>query len=655
MPTGVYICRCGTNIADKINEDRILLKIGGRRDVGYVTPVDLLCSEEGKAFLEKDLKDKNPDQVVYAACSPRDHESTFRRVMKKAGLNPNMMQMTNIREQVAWVVNDQERATDKALAYVNAAVERVALHEPFADEEVEACGDALVIGAGPAGLKAALSIAQSGRKVILIERGPAIGGMPVLFEEIFPDMECGPCMLEPLLDEVLHGDYAENIELLTLSQVHEVLGFYGNFEVSIKQQPRYVNLDTCIGCGECIEPCPVQVKNEFNVGLDVNNAIAFPFAGALPSAPLIDNSKCMRFKGEVCTMCQESCPIEGTIDYTEEEIIHQRKVGAILIAIGSDLYSCDNIPNLGYGDALGVYTSLEFERLLSANGPTGGQIRVLEGCAPSTIALVHCAGSLDRNHKEYCSGICCQSAFKFNHMIEKQLPGTRIYHLYKEIVMPGKGEFRLQREARDNPNAEFIRYEDIRDIQVQSAGEKDNIRVDFKDITGTEGSFGADMVVLCMAMVPGTGASVLSRKLGVSLDDTGYFEELHGRLDSVQSKIKGIYLAGSCKAPMDIQRAMDQGMASAGYILSGLVEGKKLKVTPVAAEVVADRCGACRTCMDVCPYKAVSLDSDTGKAYVNALLCTGCGTCVAACPAGAIKGHNFTSEEILAEIRGVLL
>jgi heterodisulfide reductase subunit A len=654
IKTTVYFCKCGTNISSHLNENAALLKIECQRNVHKVKAVNLLCSQEGKEFLKNDILEDQPDRIVIAACSPREHELTFRGVLKDAGMNPYLMQMANIREQAAWVTEDIEEATEKAVRLIKAAASRVLYHEPLDETEVDANPNVLIVGAGPAGMKAALSIAGSGRKVTLVEKTPAIGGMPVLYEEIFPNLECGPCMLEPMMDEILHGEHSKNIELLTLSEVEEVLGFYGNFIVKIKKTPRYIDLEKCIGCGECFDPCPVQVKNTFNLGLDVTRAVAFPFPGALPNAPYIDHEKCLRFIGEECTMCRESCPIEGAIAYEQEDEFIERKVGAVLVTVGASLYDPRLIPNLGYGDVLGVYTSLEFERILSSNGPTEGQIKNMGAGVPTSICIVHCAGSLDTHHKQYCSGICCQTAFKFNHMIEKQLPGTRITHLYKELVMPGKDEFSLHHEAKDNANAEFIRYQDISDINIYTPGEQDNIKVDYKDTSGISGSFTADMVVLCMAMVPPEGSVDLASRLGIPLDSSGFFEELHGRLDSVQSKVKGMYIAGTCRTPMDIQKALDQSMASAGYILSGLVEGRKLEVKPTVAEVEAERCGGCRICVGVCPYKAVEIDDESGKSVINALLCQGCGTCVSACPSGAIKGNQFTREEIMAEIEGML-
>ncbi len=652
MKTGVYFCNCGSNISEKIDPEKVKAGLAkGLENVHFIT-VDFLCSEEGKELMERDIKDNHIDRVVLSACSPRDHESNFMRVLSKAGINPYMMQMVNIREHGAWVTEDNVKAAEKAIRHIRAALKRVSLHDPLQKREVEICPDVLVIGAGPAGLKTALSIAESGRKVVVVEKTPVIGGMPVRFEELFPKLECGPCMMEPLLGDVLHGAYAENIELLTISEVSDIVGSFGNFTAKIKKQPRYVDTHKCIGCAECVEVCPVSAKSAFNCGLSNRKAISFSFAGALPNAPSIDDKVCLRFKGEDCNLCKEACPVEDAIIFDDKEDLLQRNAGAVVVAIGSDTYDCRNIPHLAYGKIADIYTSVEFERILASDGPTSGEIVSSDGKNPSSVAIIHCVGSLDKNHKDYCSGICCQNAFKFNHLIEKKLPGTRIYHLYKEIAIPGKEEFALYRHAKNSADTTFIRYGDINDLEVTPL--KDTKSIKFKDTSGREDSLSADMIILCPAVVPSEAAAKLGAIIEAGCDKFGFFEELHGRLDSAQSKIKGVYLAGTCQSPMDIQKAMNQGMAAAGYILSGLVTGKKLEISPVTAVIDETRCSGCRVCVLICPYKAISFDTEKGASAVNDILCQGCGTCVAACPSGAVKGNHFTNEEIIMEIEGVL-
>lgn len=649
---GVYFCNCGTNIAERIDYQTVAARLASVPEVAYISPVDFLCSEDGKQALEQDLRERRPGRVVIAACSPRDYLETFMQVMAAAGMNPYLLQMVNIREQVAWVTPDAERATAKACSLIRGAAARTLLQEPLERRELDVCRDMLVIGAGPAGLKCALMLAEAGRQVTLVEKTPALGGMPVRYEDLFPNMECGPCMLEPLLGEVLHGKYAGNIEILTLCELADVAGYYGNFTVKLRQAPRYVDVASCIGCAECIAPCPVSAANEFNYGLDERKAIAFPFLGALPNAPFLDPAACLRPKGEDCHLCRDACPIEETVLLDDQERILERQVGGIVLAVGSALYDCSRIPALAYGRLPGVYTSLEFERILASNGPTGGELRAPGGGAPESVAIIHCVGSLDAEHRPYCSGICCDYAFKFNHLVEKKLPGTRVFHLYKELAVAGKEEFSLYQHARHNPNAAFLRYGELAGVTV---GEEDGRKVvHYRDVSGAVGSVAADMVVLCPAVVGPPAAQSLAALLDAPCDRFGFFEELHGRLDAAQSKMRGVYLAGACQAPMDIQKAINRGVAAAGYVLSGLAEGRKLEIEPITAAVDEERCSLCRTCGAVCPYKAISFPPGRDSSYVNALLCHGCGTCVAACPSGAIRGNHFTNEQMFAEIEAVL-
>lgn len=650
MKTAVYFCNCGTNVTEKVDPEKVKACMPGGT---CFKTIDFMCAEEGLAQMQAHLEAEKPDRVVVAACSPRDHELTFRRVCSNASVNPYLMQMVNIREQVAWVTADPVQATEKATRYIRAAVARTARQEPLEDTSIDVRPEVLVIGAGPAGLKAAQTLAESGRHVTIVEKSPAIGGLPVLYEEIAPNMECGSCMLEPLLGEVLHGKHAHNIELLTLSEVEQIVGYYGNFTARIKRNPRYVDAIACIGCGECIPVCPASTKNEFNCGLSERRAIDFPYPGALPNLPFLDASACGRSRGDDCQLCRKACPVsESVIDYGESAQVVERSVGAILAATGASLYDCGNLPNLGYGTSASVRTSIELERLMASNGPTAGALVRDDGAPPRSVAIVHCVGSLDSRHKEYCSAVCCSYAFKFNHVIETKLPSASLYHLYKEIVLPGKEDAALYRKARENPRSTFIRYKDISDLRV--ADGNGGARIEYRDAGGVAGTLDVDTVVLCPAIVPSEGVARLARALDAPLDRTGFFEELHSRTDSAQSKLKGIYLAGTCQSPMNIQQAMNQGMAAAGYVLAGLREGQKLEIEPVKAAVDEGRCSGCRVCGLICPYQAISIDAAREVASVNTVLCQGCGTCVAACPAGAITGHHFTDAAIMAEIAEVL-
>lgn len=652
MNIGVYFCNCGTNVAEKIDSHKVEQAISRWHFPVHFRTIDFICSDSGIAEFGRDITEHGIERVVIAACSPRDHQNTFMNAMKQAGLNPYLMQMVNIREQIAWVTEDKTKATDKAIRSIKAALRRVELHEPLQETELEVCPDVLVIGAGPAGLKAALSLAESDRQVVLVERSPAIGGLPVRFEELFPNLECGPCLLEPLMGEILHGPHAGKIELLTSSEVVDVVGSLGNFTARINQRPRYVDVHTCIGCNECVAPCPVSISNEFDCHLGNRKAISTPFPGALPNAPSIEPTACAHLRGEDCHACVDACPVENTIQFDQAAKVFDRRVGAIVLASGGNLFDCGRLPNLGYGTVPDVYTSLEFERILASNGPTEGDIRTRSGRHPSSIAIIHCVGSLDDRHCEYCSGVCCEYAFKFNHLVGKRLPETKIYHFYKEIAAPGKSSLTLYRHAQHDAHSEFVRFADITDLELK--GSNEHIVVCHTGAGGNRSTVDVDVAILCPALIPGDSTARLSNLIGADRDRKGFFEELHSRTDAARSTVKGVYLAGTCQEPMNIQRAMSQGMAATGYIASDLVVGRKLIVSPITAEVDEEVCSGCRICMGVCPYKAISFDGVLEVSKVNAALCHGCGTCVAGCPSGAMNGAHFTHEMILGEIEEFL-
>jgi heterodisulfide reductase subunit A len=273
--------------------------------------------------------------------------------------------------------------------------------------------------------------------------------------------------------------------------------------------------------------------------------------------------------------------------------------------------------------------------------------QLANGEAPGDVGIVHCVGSLDERHRDYCSGICCMGAFKLNQLVAHKLPGTRVTHYYKTLAVAGKHEARLYRQAACSAGTELVQFSDIDDLAV-TAADDGWAQVVCRGSVRTH-----DLVVLMPAMVPSDGVRQLSKVLEVPLDANGYFDEMHDRVSATASKIRGIYLAGACHAPMDLGQAMTQGVAAAGAALAALVPGRQLQLEPVHASVEAATCSACYRCVGVCPYKAISGGAGA-KARVDAALCTGCGTCVATCPTGAMRGAHFNDEQIYAEIEGAL-
>ena len=331
-----------------------------------------------------------------------------------------MMQTVNLREQCAWVIHDPQQATRKAKRLIRGAVQRLRHHTPIAIKEITCRPDVLVIGAGVAGISAARTLSQNHRRVFLVERSPCIGGMVALYEDLTPDFNCAACLINPLVDDVLHD---ERIEVPTSSQLLSLRGTPGNFTATVKQAARYIDPERCVGCAVCVDVCPQRVPNEFNADMNTRSAIYLPYPGALPHVAVIDAQHCLRFSGQPCSACKSSCSFEA-IDYEALDTVRELAVGAVVVATGFQEFDPGRSTRFGCGTVTNVITAVAFERLVNTTGPAEGKIVTADGHAPDTVVFVHCVGSRTPAHNRYCSGICCLSAFKQSQQLKKQLPHT---------------------------------------------------------------------------------------------------------------------------------------------------------------------------------------------------------------------------------------
>lgn len=649
---GVYVCHCGTNIAGVVDVEEVSKWAGEQPNVVCSRDYKFMCSSLGQELIEQDIKEQGLTRIVVASCSPHMHEKTFRTATEHGGLNPFLFEMANIREHDSWATNDKEMATQKAKALVNAAIERVIHHQPLEPIPVEINPNTLVVGGGIAGISAALELANAGYHVYMVEREPSIGGHMAQLDKTFPTLDCSACILTPRMVEV--GQHP-NITLWSYSEVENVSGYIGNFSVTVRKKARYVNESLCTGCGICEEKCPRKVVDEvFEAGLSYRKAVYRPFPQAVPKYPVLDPSNCTYFERGKCKACQILCPTNA-IDFEQQDELKQIQVGNIILATGYDLFDARRISQYGYGRLANVFSSLEFERLVNASGPTGGKIMLRDGVTqPESVAIVHCVGSRDKNYNEYCSKVCCMYSLKFAHLVHERLPNAEIYNFYIDMRTPGKGyeEFyhRLLHEG-----AHFVRgrVAEVTDA-ARLPGEEGKLIVQAEDtLIGRQRRIPVDMVILSAGVEARHDSKEISLLFGMGCDFDGFFVERHPKLDPVATMTEGVFIAGACQGPKDIPDSVAQGAAASARV-AGLISRATVMMEPVRAHIDAEACSGCRICNNMCPYNAIVFHEDRKVSEVITALCQGCGTCVAACPSAAITGAHFTNLQVLSEIEGIL-
>jgi heterodisulfide reductase subunit A len=650
---GVYVCHCGSNIAGMVDVEDVA-RWAGEQLPNVVVSRDnkFMCSSLGQELIEKDVREQGLNRVVVAACSPHLHEATFRGACQRAGLNPFLFDMASIREQVSWVNTDRTVATDKAKALISGSVSRVAYNEPLEPIVVDIDPNVLVVGGGIAGIQAALEIADAGYHVYLVEREPSLGGHMAQFDKTFPTLDCSACILTP---KMFSAGTHPNITLLSYSEVEKVDGYIGNFTVRIRKKARKIDLDLCTGCGLCEEKCPKKVIDEvFEAGLGYRKAVYRPFPQAVPKYPVIDTENCTYYQKGTCKACQKFCPT-GAIDFDQQDEVLTVRVGNVILATGFDLFDARRIPQYGYGRLANVFTSLEFERLSNAAGPTGGKVVLRDGVTtPASVAIVHCAGSRDRNYNKYCSAICCMQSLKFAHLV-KERTGARVYNFYIDIRTPAKAYDEFYQHIVEE-GIIFVRGKvaEVTDAD-RLPGEEGKLIVQVEDtLVGKQRRIPVDMVVLSAGLEPRHDAKEVAKRFGISCSMDGWYIERHPKLDPVATMTDGIFIAGACQGPKDIPAAVSQGAAAAARV-QGLISRRQITLEPIRASVIAEKCSGCRICNTMCPFNAISFLEERGVTEINPALCQGCGTCVAACPAGAIEGTHFSNQQIMAQIEGVLL
>ncbi len=662
---GVFVCWCGENIARTVDVEQVASEVGTLPGVRCAVSYKYLCSDPGQTLLREKITTHALDGVVVASCSPHMHLRTFRNAAQREGVNPYMVEMANIREHCSWVHHDRQEATSKAVDLIRMAVAKVRKSRSLQPIHIPVTRRALVVGGGVAGIQAALDIADGGYEVVLVEREPSLGGRMAGLSETYPTLDCSQCILTPRMVEV--GQHPR-IKVYSYSEVEAVDGFVGNFSVTIRKKPRYIDVDKCTGCGQCWHSCPSKKNpSEFDFGLGNRTAIYLPFPQAVPARPVIDPEACLHFKTGKCGICAKKCEA-GAVNFDDREQLVTEQVGAVVVATGYHLYNIakaqahgtlSGYGEYGYGQYTDVIDSLQFERILSASGPTSGEIRrPSDGAIPKTVVFISCVGSRD-NAKgiPYCSKICCMYNAKHSMLYKHKVHDGDAHVFYMDIRSGGKNYDEFVRRAIEEDGAHYHRGRVSKIIE-----EHGKLRVHGVDtLVGEPLVIDADLVVLATAMRSAENVEPLAQMLNVSYDEFGFLCESHPKLRPVETNAAGVFVCGACQGPKDIPESVAQATAAAGKVL--VMFGRdELTREPEVARVDESTCAACFTCQRACPYGAIEQAEIRDRrgnlvkrtARVNAGLCMGCGTCVSICPSKSADLDGFSEQQVYSMVESLL-
>lgn len=637
---GVYICHCGSNISDYVDVEKVREAAAGIDGVAVSKTTMFACSDAAQKEIIQDIQEKKLDAIVVASCSPKLHLYTFRDVAVRAGLNAYNYVQVNIREQCSWAHSDKpDDATEKAIHLVRAGTERVRYANPLESLEISSVNKIIVVGAGVAGLRAAIELADMGTYVYLIEKEPFVGGHTARWDKLYPTEENGADMIARLFKKV--KDH-ERIELLTKARLVSTSGSVGNYQVEIEVLPDYID-DTIKhdekAIQKAIEVCPVEVEDAFNFNLTKRKAIYRNHPGQFPGIPVIDM--------ESCTKCKKCEQYLNKIDFDKKNKAATLNAGAILLATGFSPYEPGE-GEFGYREIDRVVTLQQFKRLIALNDRElyyrNRQIR--------HIAFIYCVGSRQTDgDKRYCSRYCCTAAM-FSALEAREKFGELYnYHLTRGMRSYGKQEI-VYNDALDRGDL-ILEFPDDAPPQIEKAGDRISIKLNDRLSGSLDMEIIADMVVLVTGMIPGHDRNIADI-LKVPVGRDGFFNEIHPKLRPVETVIDGVFIAGTCQSPKNITESILSSLSAASKA-NNLISKGEIELEPILATVEKEICEWCGACEKVCPYDAINKISLNGKfvADVDESKCKGCGMCLPVCEVNAIQLSGYTDVEIESMIESL--
>jgi len=638
---GVYVCYCGSNISDYVDVEKVKDIAGEENDVVVSKTTMFACADSTQKEIVEDIKEQNLDAIVVASCSPKLHLNTFRNVAQRAGLNPYNYIQVNIREQCSWAHSDTPpQATEKAIKLVQASIERAKHSQALTPISIPSNNAVLVVGAGIAGMRAAIELAEMGTEVFIIEREYFVGGRASQWKELFTTNETGREVVSRLYNQIKKTN---NITLFTGADIDSKSGSVGDFDIKIKIRPRHLKADCKMDWDKfqkAVEVCPIEFDDPFNFGLTRQKAIYKNFPSEFPELPTIDV--------EHCNKCGKCVDIYPDIDLEQKEEIININVGAVLLTTGASPYEPPK-GEFGYKEIDNVVTLQQLKRLIELNEND----LIYHDKKIKNIAYIYCVGSrqVDGENK-YCSRYCCTSAIHTAIMVKEKYKGINNFHYTRGLRTYGKQEILFHKSSEQGD----IFLQSFNESPAEVYSENGNTIVKINDIltADKELTVNADLVVLVTGMVPRENDSI-NNILKVPIGRDKFYNEIHPKLRPVETVIDGVLIAGSCQAPLNITESVKSSL-SAAVKVNSLISKGEIELEPTLAQIDKSSCNWCDKCTDVCPYDAIVKTEHDGKtiAVVNEANCKGCGICLPVCPSNSIQLIGYTDVEIESMIDALI-